>query len=510
MMLRPGRRIAIAVIVGLGAVIVGAICLGILGVVVTHGTSMNPRYHEGDVVVVRAQETYAVGQIVAYRDRVHDLVVLHRIMGGDSGGYQFKGDNNQSVDVVHPDEADLIGRAVLHIPQAGAWLRRLTRPVPLAVFAFVVLAGGGGAVRARKRRRRRGIVSRHAASATRSSALMATQSPRLRAAAGATVAIAGLGLALGALSWTRPVDILEPGGWQPSRSMTFSYSAAVPMTAAYDGATARSPDPVFRRLVDTVDVHFTYRGTPGSVSVDAELATASGWHTTIPLAAKTFTARRYTGTTRLDLAALENRARAAAAVTGLPADQLTISVIPRVVGRNGTSFAPTLRLALTGLELKLAEGPESLTVKDTAAVPRSRHVPRTLAVLGRRLPVTTGRTLSTAILLGALLAALGLLPVARRATRTSEGAAIRRRYGPLLVPVHPMPTPEGRPVVEVSEFAALARLAESYGLLILRWSQCEGETFIVQDQGITYRYRTGELRAAAMLGIPHADVVPRS
>jgi hypothetical protein len=117
-------------------------------------------------------------------------------------------------------------------------------------------------------------------------------------------------------------------------------------------------------------------------------------------------------------------------------------------------------------------------------------VPRTLAVLGRRLPVTTGRTLSTAILLGALLVALGLVPVARRATPTSEGAAIRRRYGRLLVPVHPMLAPEGRPVVDVTEFATLAKLAESYGLLILRWSHSEVETFIVQDQGITYRYRT--------------------
>jgi hypothetical protein len=53
-----------------------------------------------------------------------------------------------------------------------------------------------------------------------------------------------------------------------------------------------------------------------------------------------------------------------------------------------------------------------------------------------------------------------------------------------------MLTPEGRPVVDVTEFATLARLAESYGLMVLRWSHSQVETFIVQDQGITYRYRT--------------------
>ena len=80
--------------------------------------------------------------------------------------------------------------------------------------------------------------------------------------------------------------------------------------------------------------------------------------------------------------------------------------------------------------------------------------------------------------------------IARLSAPTSEAAGIRRRYAPLLVPVHPMPAPPGRPLVDVTEFATLARLAERYGLLVLHWTRSDVETFVVQDEGTTYRYRT--------------------
>jgi len=41
------------------------------------------------------------------------------------------------------------------------------------------------------------------------------------------------------------------------------------------------------------------------------------------------------------------------------------------------------------------------------------------------------------------------------------------------------------------DFATLAKLAERYQLLVLHWSRSDVETFVVQDQATTYRYRTG-------------------
>ena len=54
-----------------------------------------------------------------------------------------------------------------------------------------------------------------------------------------------------------------------------------------------------------------------------------------------------------------------------------------------------------------------------------------------------------------------------------------------------MRAPTGRPVVDVIEFATLARRAERYGLLVLHRRRSGVETFIVQDESTTYGYRTG-------------------
>lgn len=65
--------------------------------------------------------------------------------------------------------------------------------------------------------------------------------------------------------------------------MTFSYTAAVPPSAAYDDTTVTSPRPIFRNLADTVDVTYRYAGPAGQLRVHAELSTAAGWSSTVPL-----------------------------------------------------------------------------------------------------------------------------------------------------------------------------------------------------------------------------------
>ena len=67
-----------------------------------------------------------------------------------------------------------------------------------------------------------------------------------------------------------------------------------------------SPEPVFRKLTNTVDVHLSYQGVPGTIAVDAELSTPSGWHSTVPLAEPVnFTSDQYLSSVTLDLNSLE-------------------------------------------------------------------------------------------------------------------------------------------------------------------------------------------------------------
>jgi hypothetical protein len=274
--------------------------------------------------------------------------------------------------------------------------------------------------------------------------------------------------------------------------MDFSYTAAVGQSAAYDGNTVSSPDPVFRKLTDTVDVHFTYHGDPGTVSVKAALSTPGGWHSSILLAGpETISGPGYDGRVTLDLKALDAKAQAASAVTGLPAGTVSLVVTPQVTTAAGADFQPGLKLNLTPLQLALTGAPDTLTVNDTTTTEQTAMTPRMLGLNGMNVTAATARVISAVLLLAALVIGAVVVVFARRTAPADEAAAIRRRYAALLVRVHPMPAPQGRPVIDVTTFSTLAKLAERYGLLVLHWSRSGVETFIVQDENITYRYRAG-------------------
>ena len=494
MMHRSARllmRVSFLTLTLLAVLAAAGVATGRVSYVITHGVSMNPVYYQGDLVVVGKADSYKIGQIVAYRFASKHVVVLHRIIGGDASGYVMKGDNNESTDVLLPTPGQVVGRAILRLPQGGLWLERVNSPLGLGLIAFAMLAGSGDAVQTR-RRRRRGIMSRHATiHPGRSMAALATAPPWLRTAAAATATVGVLGLSLASLAWTNPLRKAVNSQTPASRSMTFSYTASVPRSPVYDGTTATSPDPVFRKLANTVYVHYAYKGSPGIVTVSVELSTPSGWHSTVPLAApKKFSMGRYEGTVRLDLLALDARAQAAAAVTGIANSQVTVAVVPRVDTTYGAPFAPALPLSLSPLQLTLSGGAQALILNDSTMVLQTSTDSRTIDAFGRQITVATARALATILLLTGLLGAVALAFIANRSAPTSEGAGIRRRYAPLLVSVQPLPAPPGRPMVDVPEFATLARMAERYGLLVMHWARREVETFVVQDESTTYRYRT--------------------
>src|SRR5579884_3848440 len=85
--------------------------------VVTSGVSMEPRFHTGDLAIVRPAETYRVGEIAAYRSTLLNTIVLHRIVAVHGNRYVFKGDNNNFLDPITPTRSELLGTLWLHIPR---------------------------------------------------------------------------------------------------------------------------------------------------------------------------------------------------------------------------------------------------------------------------------------------------------------------------------------------------------------------------------------------------------
>ncbi|MCW2735728.1 signal peptidase I [Nocardioides sp.] len=475
---------------------------GAVALVETQGNSMGPRISAGDLVIVRASSSYRVGDVVAYTSADLDQTVLHRLVAVDDGRYTLRGDHNEFDDPEQPTTAQLIGTELVHIPSGGIWLDRLTAPTSLGILALGLLAAGGTAAGTTRRRRKRAM-SQHAAP-TRSPRWATGWAPRLRATVSIAAAAGALGLLLGAVGWTRPSTTAQNPSDQPAATMTFSYHAQVPPSPAYDGTRVTAPDPIFRKLTDQVVLHYAYRGDLKTMRLTAELSTTSGWHSTIALQRPvTINDTDDTGRVRLNLEQLDARAQAAANTIGIPAAQVDLTVAATITATDGHTFTPRLAFTLTPTQLTLPGGPPALTVHDTTPTNDPTRVQNTLAIVGHQVPVTTLRTTSTALALsGLLLLCLAGPALARKAT--NEDAAISRRYATILLPIEPVTSPPGRAVIDVTDFPALARLAERYGQLVMHWTRSNVETYIVHDDGITYRYRTGTRPAQTTPAAPGA------
>ena len=122
-------------------------------VVTVDGTSMLPKLRVTDLVALRPQHTYRVGDVVGYRSGLIHRVVLHRIVAIHDGRYVFKGDNNSFVDPDRPTRSQLVGRLWIHIPTAGRLVQQLHRaPVAAALAVLLVLTAGLSGSPKRRRR----------------------------------------------------------------------------------------------------------------------------------------------------------------------------------------------------------------------------------------------------------------------------------------------------------------------------------------------------------------------
>ncbi|MGZ4481605.1 MAG: signal peptidase I, partial [Gaiellales bacterium] len=113
--------------------------------VITSGVSMEPRFHTGDLAIVRPATHYRVGMVVAYHSSLLKVVVLHRVVAIHDGRYTFKGDNNNFLDPVHPTRSHIIGALWVQVPHGGRVLKALHSQVTvilLCVFVGLLLVGG--------------------------------------------------------------------------------------------------------------------------------------------------------------------------------------------------------------------------------------------------------------------------------------------------------------------------------------------------------------------------------
>jgi signal peptidase I len=493
--------------------------------VVTHGISMEPLFHTGDLAIVRSKPTYHVGEIVAYHNKMLHVVALHRIIGREGERYIFKGDNNDFIDPEHPRASQLIGALWMHIPGGGTRLQSFSSPARaglLIALGMLLLTGGVFARRHQRRRRdrRAGIATPHA---PRTVPLSPSEPAVAILAIGILVLLPFLVLAL--LAFSRAPSTRRAVQIPYTQRGTLSYSANMAPNPVYPGGVARTGEPLFTQLVNDVNLRFDYRfatkarhSITGKGSFQLLMIASDGWHRTLSLGSPTyFKGDHATITSTLDLNSLLVLTRNIEATTHVDSGY-SFSVMPTVVTSGNVSsmpvhatFSPTIQFSIDSDEVNL-EGGESLTsgrnkltgASSSPLMPSAsgsaigeQSTPRTLSLGPWHVSVSAARTLALSaigIILAALLAMLALIRpiltlIAPR--HADETATILARYGGLIIPVSHVTQSPGTSVIDVADMEALVRIAEHYDRSILHETGEGGEAFWVSDESGQFRYAVG-------------------
>ena len=483
--------------------------------VVTGGISMAPRFHTGDLAIVRPATQYRVGDIVAYHSALLHVVVLHRIIARAGARYIFKGDNNHFIDPTEPDRSQLAGKLWLRIPGGGAALRWLHTPLHggliAAAFGLLMLLGAGGS-RQRRRRRRRTIPSdAHGPPGMTKSEnrarLVDLSAAVIPAAIGAFVC-----LALALFAFSRPLQRPSFTRVPYVQQVKFGYRAHAAAGAVYPIGQVNTGDPIFLALVHRLRVMVHYRlsttaprDLQGTEQVFLTLTGSSGWSRQLQLGPLEHFRGPASGTgVTVDLPSVESLIARVQQQTGGAGASYTVGISPQIhiqgelAGQPfDTSYAPTLNFTMSSSQLQpagaasqvaAAQPGASLAPTQSGSLALPGRAANNVRVLGHALSIAA---LRLAALIGLLLAAIVavIAAVHTRLAPSDEAARIQNEYGHLIVPVVLGPDGLGAVPVDVATIAALARLAESGQRLILHSRDHSHDTYLVKDEDAVYRYR---------------------
>ena len=482
----------------------------------THGTSMLPRFHSGDLAIVQPASGYHVGDIAAYHSATLHTIVLHRIVAMHDGRFTFKGDNNNFTDPDHPTAKLLVGRLVARVPHGGAVRAMLARPVvlfPLLAFVFGGFAFGNQRSRRKRAQRRARPRPRHPRSAA----------PRLGRPAIAVLVVGALatsGAVLVAVTvWQTPRTEATTVAQPYRQTATIGYSGPAPRGAVYPQGQVQTGDPLFTRLIDrvTVDLHFTFAMSPSTrravretSQVVADVSSDTGWQRELVLAPPhRFVGDQLHTTAMLDLRALQRIEHAFTAETGLSTPDVTLQIAWRLhVGgdaaatRLDADLVPVFAFQVTPVELLptpaagggLAAGGASVSKTGSVPVPAERA--RTFIVGPVQLSDPLARLVAVVLIAVIVMTAAVVLAVDRRRGGQGAAAATIARYRYLLVDADAIPLSGRRPIVEVDRMRDLVRLAKVHEELIVHAEQARTRhRFALFTDAVVYVHGIGPVAA---------------
>ena len=482
---------------------------GQVAYVIVNGNSMEPLYQQGDLVIVHRAAEYQLGDIITYR---HPDIgpVIHRIIGLQGDNYLLKGDHNSWTDSFLPSKANIVGKAWIHIPAVGKVFGYLRNPWILsilaasigAVFLFTVLPTPS-------------VISRHRGRRFRKvqQPFMKTVSEKMDNWLFVLVVTALAALGLGLAAFTHPVTRIVIKDIHYTQEGVYNYSS--PQGGhhnIYDPNGLKAGDPVFRQLINKVNIQFDYKivsdnpiVAQGTGRLIAELSAVDGWRQNIELQADTTfrgSSTSVSGTIDLDKiqAILDNLQNQ----TGIQRQSYTILVTPQisVQGQIGNQafvdeFSPKLQFQIDPFEMQLFQldpsGPNPLSPTKDGLLKWPVPEPNKLSFLGLQLEVLAMRWVSVVVFVLSLGGLIGLgIPAYRVIRAEGETTRIQRKYGTNLINISKGLPGRNERVKEVGSIDELAKLADKDGRPILHMIKGQNHIFFVQDTTVVYRYTVAE------------------
>ena len=500
---------------------------------ITAGISMEPMLHKGDLVLVRAQPTYKVKDVVLYQSPVLHRPVLHRILVIQHGHYFFKGDNNNFVDPGYATRSELTGKLWLRAPALGGVLGWVGTPSHAGIVAaltvvFLLLSGTGVT---KRRRRRRGPTPAKPPRATRK---------YMPPIVGATLfSLSGLvlvGLVLCAVGFGSPSSRIVPRPNAFQHTGTFSYRARpIKPSPFYPNGVAVTGQTLLANVIDTTDFFFKYRFVsplPHQVHGTIELkglilSQSSTWQNLYAVEAKTaFKGDSAITGGPLKLTSLFTTLNQISTAAGTPGAEYSIILQPTVhiVGTVGgksidSTFSPVLPFSASATQVKLviaaAVAPpgatyqppsqaDSLnaTVKPAQAGSIPGRAANLVSIARYAIPVFTIRILGLLMLVLAALVAIIHDRIVRRHVAQPVEEQIAAHLGCLVTPIDALALPAGSAPTPVHDFLSLATLARYLERPILRLSDATARTYIVDDETRVYGFHALAVAELAAVAAP--------
>jgi signal peptidase I len=381
------------------------------------GNSMEPKFHFGDLALIREANSYAIGDIVTYQ-QPEIGTIFHRIIAIQNGRYTLRGDNNTWDDSYHPQSSEILGKYWFFIPSAGKYLQSLRKP---ANFAFLVVAFAivfiyllqtdGKSKKLLDVRKKNKMSENSDATANPLDWLY-------------IISIIGfVALIIAFVSFTHPIETTVADNYTYTNYGHFEYFSEVPEDI-YESNQLETGDPIFRQINNSINIVFSYElvsnrkvNVTGTYRMLAIIKDTTGWEKSIEIIPPSLIQESsFTSSAVLDLTEVDNVIDNFESQTGIINKRYTLILQPQVeiqglIGERTLeeSFMPELTFFLDDQKLTLTDNlsDNNAVLNPTlgGSIMGSSSSPNTISFLGLKINVLVARMISI-YMIGATLIAL--------------------------------------------------------------------------------------------------------